>query len=475
MKKFYCLFLLIFVFTLHNSFGQGIDKPRYEIVTHRAGTYLGTINIELFPLVAPKAVRNFDSLVSIQFFDSTAFHRVVPGFVIQGGDPNSISGPISTWGNGQPWQVNVPAEFSVVRHVRSIIGAARDIDTNSANSQFYICVANAFSLDGQYTVFGHVTAGMDIVDTIVNSPRDANDVPLQKIEMFVTSTGVNDTIPDVPVLTFPVNNGQGILNGNTFQWSNVDGAVLYYIEISTDNLFNNIVFARNCGANSTPVTLLSPDSLYYWRVKSNNGGHESNYSAYGMFTTASAPQLLVPADNSTNVAINPVLHWSAVPAVNSYRLQVSTSTSFTAPSLVINQGGITVTSKQVNLSPNTLYYWRVTYISGGITGFYSNVFSFTTGTSVGINIPGQNDEVSFAKVYPNPASHFLNVSVSATRSINATITMKNILGEVVYTSQKQFDGRLNNFDIDVSSFSKGSYFIGLKTENGESFYKVEVN
>ncbi|MFM8950405.1 MAG: peptidylprolyl isomerase [Bacteroidota bacterium] len=182
MKK-----LLLFVVVIASSFAsfaQGIDKPQYQILTKRAGAYLGTINIELFPLIAPLHTHNFDSLVNDQFFDSTAFHRVVPGFVIQGGDPNTISGPISTWGQGQPWQQNVPAEFNAVRHVRGIIGAARDNDPNSANSQFYICVANATFLDGNYTVYGKVTTGMNIVDTIVSSPRNANDVPLQKIEMF---------------------------------------------------------------------------------------------------------------------------------------------------------------------------------------------------------------------------------------------------------------------------------------------------
>src|SRR5688572_22324035 len=140
MKKILLLPFLILL--VQSVYGQGgIDKPRYIIETHRAGSFLGTFDIELFPLIAPMHVQNFDSLVNDNFYDSTAFHRVVPGFVIQGGDPNTINGPISTWGQGQPWQVTVDAEFSVVRHLRGIIGAARDVDPNSANSQFYICVA----------------------------------------------------------------------------------------------------------------------------------------------------------------------------------------------------------------------------------------------------------------------------------------------------------------------------------------------
>ena len=187
MKKAY-LSLITFLVLTATVVAQ--DKPQYRITTYRAGVFLGNIDIELFPLIAPNHVNNFDSLALALAFDSTAFHRVVPGFVIQGGDPNSINGPISTWGSGNPNQPTVNAEFSVARHLRGRIGAARDTDINSATSQFYICVANALFLDGQYTVYGQAIAGMDIVDTIVSSPRDVNDVPLQKIEMFILFSAI---------------------------------------------------------------------------------------------------------------------------------------------------------------------------------------------------------------------------------------------------------------------------------------------
>ena len=472
MKKYsFYLSLFIILSVTQISFGQGVDKPLYQIVTHRAGTYLGTINIELFPLIAPKATRNFDSLVIDNFFDSTAFHRVVPGFVIQGGDPNSVSGPINTWGYGQPWQLNIPAEFSVVRHARGMIGAARDADTNSANSQFYICVANAFSLDGQYTVFGRVTQGMDIVDTIVSSPRDINDVPLQKIEMFVTNIGVNDTVPDVPTIISPSDNALGVLNGNNFQWSSVSGGVLYSIEISTDTLFNNIVFGRNTGTNNTAVSFLVSDSTYYWHVKSNNGGHESDYSNFNTFTTASAAQLLDPVNNALNVPINPTMQWTAVPNVGSYRLQVSTSPGFTTPTLVLNQGGITGTSRQVNLQPNTLYYWRVSYAAVGGQGFYSNVFSFTTGTSVGVD-----DEINpgVTNIFPNPVHDILTVNFSVPSPVEIEISLANILGEIIYSTKKELSEKHNTFDINVSQFSRGSYLLIIKTKEGETYHKVEI-
>ena len=157
MKKYLLSLCLLFCLSASDLVSQGIDKPIYQIVTYRDTTLLGTFNVELFPLIAPNHVHMFDSLVSTQFFDSTAFHRVVPGFVIQGGDPNTISGPMSTWGQGQPWQPTVNAEFNTVRHLRGILGAARDTDPNSATSQFYICVAPATFLDGNYTVYGKVT------------------------------------------------------------------------------------------------------------------------------------------------------------------------------------------------------------------------------------------------------------------------------------------------------------------------------
>ena len=160
------------------------QNPQYIISVKQGNTEFGDIVVELFPDVAPKHCHNFDSLVAIKFYDGTAFHRVIPGFMIQGGDPNSKDKPKSTWGMGDPSQTRVPAEFSNLPHERGTLSAARTMDPNSATSQFFICVAPASYLNGKYTVYGKVVSGMDVVDKIVNVPCDDTS-PKVKVEMKI--------------------------------------------------------------------------------------------------------------------------------------------------------------------------------------------------------------------------------------------------------------------------------------------------
>lgn len=161
------------------------QRPQYVISVTQGGKALGDIVVELFPDIAPKHAHNFDSLVSIKFYDGTAFHRVIPGFMIQGGDPNSKSKPRETWGMGDPSQTRVPAEFNKTKHERGVLSAARSSDPNSAASQFFICVGDASWLDGQYSAFGKVVSGLDVVDKVVSAQRDGRNNPLEKIEMKV--------------------------------------------------------------------------------------------------------------------------------------------------------------------------------------------------------------------------------------------------------------------------------------------------
>ncbi len=139
-------------------------------------TTAGEIDVRFFPDVAPNHVKNFIDLAQKAFYNGTKFHRVIPGFMIQGGDPNTKGLDTSNWGTGGSGK-NVAAEFSPISHKRGIVSMARSSDPNSASSQFFIVVKDSPFLDRQYTVFGQVTKGMDVADKIVNAARDANDRP----------------------------------------------------------------------------------------------------------------------------------------------------------------------------------------------------------------------------------------------------------------------------------------------------------
>ena len=136
----------------------------------------GIIKIELYPDVAPITVGNFKKLVKEGFYDGLTFHRVINGFMIQGGDPEGTG----MGGSGK----NIKGEFSVngvpnnISHVRGVISMARSRSYNSASSQFFIVHQDATYLDGQYAAFGRVVEGMDVVDAIASVKTNANDRPL---------------------------------------------------------------------------------------------------------------------------------------------------------------------------------------------------------------------------------------------------------------------------------------------------------
>ena len=145
-------------------------------------TNFGTIEIAFFPDKAPKHVEAIKKLANEGFYNGTLFHRVIPGFMIQGGDPLSKQPNRYLHGTGGPNFV-IPAEFNDVSHKRGICSMARGQSVNSAGSQFFICVADSTFLDGQYTVWGEVVNGMDVADKIVALKRDANDNPLEPARM----------------------------------------------------------------------------------------------------------------------------------------------------------------------------------------------------------------------------------------------------------------------------------------------------
>jgi len=148
-------------------------------------TKFGEMEAVLFPDLAPKHVESFLKLAKSGFYNGTIFHRIIPGFMIQGGDPlTKDSANRSRYGTGGPGYT-VPAEFNRVIHEKGILSAARTADPNSAGSQFFIMADKAPHLDGQYSVFGEVVKGLEVIDTIVSQPRDLKDNPLERIEMTI--------------------------------------------------------------------------------------------------------------------------------------------------------------------------------------------------------------------------------------------------------------------------------------------------
>ncbi|MFM2132971.1 MAG: peptidylprolyl isomerase [Candidatus Kapaibacterium sp.] len=191
MKHLFLLLLVAIVphISAYAQWTQEEKHPQYAIDVTVAGEKIGTIDIELDAVLAPRHVRNFDSLVAAKFYDGSLFHRIIPGFVIQGGDPNTKTKPREKWGQGDSTQTTVPAEFSMAKHLRGTISAARKgNDVNSATSQFFICVADAPNLDTKYSVYGSVIRGMEVADKIVELSRDEKDRPIERVEMVVRRT-----------------------------------------------------------------------------------------------------------------------------------------------------------------------------------------------------------------------------------------------------------------------------------------------
>ena len=145
-------------------------------------TSMGKIVFRFYPELAPNHVNNFKTLARKGFYDGTTFHRVIPDFMVQGGDPNSKDEDRANDGMGGS-ETKVKAEFSDKHHSRGIVSMARSRDPNSASSQFFIVVKDAPHLDGKYSVFGEVTEGMAVVDQIVAVPRDRRDNPIDSVTL----------------------------------------------------------------------------------------------------------------------------------------------------------------------------------------------------------------------------------------------------------------------------------------------------
>ena len=192
MKKIIGLILIVLTI--------GVFIMNYEKETEVAviSTKYGDMIVEFFPDVAPMHVESFVALTNEKYFDGTTFHRVIPDFVIQGGDPNSKLENRSLHGTGgragkffgigdendsSTWLI--PQEFNSIAHEKGVLSMARTNDPNSASSQFFVCHGDPSFLDNNYTVFGKVIQGLEVIDSIANVEKDMNDNPLEKIEMTV--------------------------------------------------------------------------------------------------------------------------------------------------------------------------------------------------------------------------------------------------------------------------------------------------
>ena len=160
--------------------------------TGNINSSLGDIKLEFYPEHAPKTVDNFRELAKKGFYDGLIFHRIVPNFVIQGGDPNTRNvNNRNGWGTGGPgW--NLKAEFNKNKHSRGALSMARSQDPDSAGSQFFIVLKDSNFLDGQYTVFGRVVLGMDVVDKIASLKTDSRDAPVDAEKAKMTKVTVSD-------------------------------------------------------------------------------------------------------------------------------------------------------------------------------------------------------------------------------------------------------------------------------------------
>ena len=191
MKKVLVIAALVMMFTGLQGYAQQAPKKftaqeikKMSMTKAVIETKFGNITLKFFPDVAPGHVKNFIDLAKKGFYDGTTFHRVIPGFMIQGGDPNSKNPDKRTHGQGGPGYT-IKAEFNDHPHKRGTLSMARAQNPDSAGSQFFICVKDAPFLNHQYTVFGEVESGMEAVDKIVSQPRDQNDNPTERIEMKV--------------------------------------------------------------------------------------------------------------------------------------------------------------------------------------------------------------------------------------------------------------------------------------------------
>lgn len=192
MKKLLFSFVAIVAVTLSGTPARAAEETKPDAKSDAKSdakevavlkTSAGEMVVEFWPEVAPKTVENFKTLARKGFYDGTAFHRVIKDFMIQGGDPlTKDPSKEALWGTGDPGY-KLKAEFNDRKHVRGVISMARSQNPDSAGSQFFICHGNPSFLDGQYTAFGKLIKGDDVLEKIATSKTGPNDRPVERIAL----------------------------------------------------------------------------------------------------------------------------------------------------------------------------------------------------------------------------------------------------------------------------------------------------
>jgi len=204
---------VILISSINHAFAQYVEEPLVVLETNQ-----GEIVIEFFQLDAPKHTENFILLSQIGYYDGVLFHRIIPGFMIQSGDPNTIDGDPNTWGQGGKGASSdrIDAEFNSIQHERGIVSMARSSDPNSAGSQFFIVHKDSTFLDGEYTVFGRIVteSSFETLDKIAAVQTGTNDRPINPEQVKIIKATVVDRseISDILKLSPPIRTDGSIIS-----------------------------------------------------------------------------------------------------------------------------------------------------------------------------------------------------------------------------------------------------------------------
>lgn len=445
-------------------------RPLYNIKVYRGvNDTIGSIVVRLFPSITPLHARNFDSIVRLNGYDGTAFHRVIPGFVIQGGDPNSISGDEATWGTGNPAQTKIPAEFNNIPHLRGRMGMARTNDPNSATSQFYICHGSPTFLDLNYTVFGETVSGYSVIDTVALASRNGDDRPFTKHSMLVRYIGEDSTKPTKAQLATPVNGARVVsVNKSTnFTWLVDSTVVRSIVHLSTDSSFTSGV-RKQIGANSNVgITLTEGSTTFYWRVETDNGGATELSDVFSFRTSVAEPLLLTPENNAINVPQLVSLQWQAVAEDSAmYHVQVATTSTFIPNVIVVNDSTLVSAEPYAvtGLLPAKKYFWRVRARGESAWGGYSARFSFTTEGATSVQ---ETDAQNTLTIFPMPVHEQLQIDFKGAGLENILVRIYNNLGSVVLHQEG------SSTLVNVSHLEPGLYVLGC-SGNGFAVQKTFI-